>query len=488
MRRGIHLTIDGRTVQVPEGRTILEAARDLGIGVPALCFREGFRPSTSCMVCVVLERSSGRLVPSCATLAAEGMVIETGADEVLEARRGALELLLSDHAGDCVAPCQRACPAHVDLPAMIRQIAAHDYEAALITLKSRVPLPAALGYICPAPCEKACRRSLHDGAISICLLERRVAEADLAKASPWLPPRAPSTGQSAAIAGAGPTGLCVAYFLLLAGHACTVFDRNARPGGSLRHDLPGETVPHDVLDREIEVIGRLGADFRCSTEVGRDVSVGKLAASHDAVVIATGSPESAADFGVEAKERGIRIDPHTFATSRTGVFAGGSAVYPIPTAMRAVAQGRAVAVAVDAFLRGVNPPEIHRRSASKMGPLLESELTEFVRNADPSPRVDPAGGIARGLAADEADKEAARCLRCDCRARSACQLEAYAAALDARQSVYRSRETGGLGFMGRGFGVRVGAPFDGSLAEALGEATTECVQVCPTGALCLAEA
>ncbi|MCK4628127.1 MAG: (2Fe-2S)-binding protein, partial [Sedimentisphaerales bacterium] len=96
----LRLTIDNQTVEVPPGSTILDAARKLGIDIPALCFRNGCEPSTSCLVCVVRINHQERLVPSCATLAEDGMRVQSETDDIHQARRTALELLLSDHLGD----------------------------------------------------------------------------------------------------------------------------------------------------------------------------------------------------------------------------------------------------------------------------------------------------------------------------------------------------------------------------------------------------
>ena len=104
------LTIDERRVEVDSGATLLEAAQKLGIAIPTLCFLAGCSPSTSCLVCLVKVRGNGRLVPSCATVAVEGMVIESESTEVHQARCAALELLLSDHLGDCLAPVSSDAP------------------------------------------------------------------------------------------------------------------------------------------------------------------------------------------------------------------------------------------------------------------------------------------------------------------------------------------------------------------------------------------
>lgn len=154
------LTIDGQSIAVPEGTTVLSAARKLGIDIPALCDREGHPPLTSCMVCLVKVDGRDRLVPSCATLAREGMQVESETEEVRSARRAALELLLGDHLGDCIAPCQTACPAGLNIPRIIRAIA-NGLVPALPPLPCRA---------CDTRCEKVCRRAAKDHAVSIRLL------------------------------------------------------------------------------------------------------------------------------------------------------------------------------------------------------------------------------------------------------------------------------------------------------------------------------
>ncbi|MDZ7371301.1 MAG: 2Fe-2S iron-sulfur cluster-binding protein, partial [candidate division KSB1 bacterium] len=175
----VQLTINGRMVSVPPGTSVFTAAEAAGFAIPALCRLEGFPPNTSCMVCMVEERTSGKLLPSCSAPAENGMVIETDNERVRDFRRSALELLLSEHVGDCTAPCQRSCPAQMNIPLMIRQIQNRDWRAAIATVKAEIALPAVLGRICPAPCENACTRRIKDGAVSICLLKRIVADLDL---------------------------------------------------------------------------------------------------------------------------------------------------------------------------------------------------------------------------------------------------------------------------------------------------------------------
>ncbi len=106
----ITLTIDGRPVSVEAGTTVLDAAERLGIRIPTLCHVPGIEPAASCFVCAVQIEGRRTLSPACAMPVAEGMVVATDTDDVRTARKMALELLLSDHAGECVAPVRGPVP------------------------------------------------------------------------------------------------------------------------------------------------------------------------------------------------------------------------------------------------------------------------------------------------------------------------------------------------------------------------------------------
>lgn len=110
----IKLTIDDQPVAVPEGTTVLDAARGQGITVPALCHMDlsgiGFHSSNaSCRLCVVEVAGRRNLAPACTTLATPGMVVKTRTPRVLSARRINLELLLSDHPKDCLSCAKAGC-------------------------------------------------------------------------------------------------------------------------------------------------------------------------------------------------------------------------------------------------------------------------------------------------------------------------------------------------------------------------------------------
>ena len=96
----IKLTINGRELTASAGETVLAVARRNGIEIPTLCFDESLKPYGACGLCVVAMEGTGRLFRACATEVAEGQVIYTDTEAVREARRTALELLLSNHKGD----------------------------------------------------------------------------------------------------------------------------------------------------------------------------------------------------------------------------------------------------------------------------------------------------------------------------------------------------------------------------------------------------
>ncbi len=513
--------IDNQPIEVPEGATVLDAARKLGIDIPALCYRDGYDANTSCMVCVVKVAGRNGMVPSCATKAVEGMRVESQTPEVREVRRTALELLLSDHLGDCMGPCHSICPARMNIPRMIRRIAAGRLREAVETVKADIALPAVLGRICPAPCEKGCRRGNHDAPVSICLLKRYVADVDLASVEPYLPPCAASSGKSVAIVGAGPAGLAAAYYLLAHGHACTIFDDRPQPGGMLRYGVDEDRLPRDVLDAEIDVIRRLGAEFRPEARVGEQVAMDDLRRDFDAVFVAAGQVDEAAAqaLGLQWDAKGVRADRRTCATGTAGVFAACSPRQQ-KMAVRAVARGKAAAEAIHQFLTGREVTGERAPFTVHIGKLHEGEIEAFLAEASDRARVEPADAAA-GFTDEEAVAESLRCLHCDCRRPHDCKLRACAEACGARPAAYkvtrrdfrqfrqhaevifepgkcincglciqvaaRAGERLGLTFVGRGFNARVTVPLNRSLKEGLEKAAAECVAACPTGALAFRE-
>ncbi|MGA2722060.1 MAG: FAD-dependent oxidoreductase [Bryobacteraceae bacterium] len=295
----VSLTIDGRRISVEPGSTVLDAAKWLGIRIPTMCHVPGIEPGTGCFLCAVQIEGRRTLSPACGMPVAEGMAVVTGSEDIRAARKMALELLLSDHAGECVAPCAAQCPAGLDIPGFVYGIAMGDHGRAMEVIAERLALPGSLGRICPRLCERQCRRSDLDQGLAIGALHRYVA--DLAH---YAPPRAPFTGKSVAIVGAGPAGLAAAYYLTRNGHDCTLFDAHALPGGMLRYGIPANRLPKDALDAEIDAIRRLGARFRMGQRWGEDFTLAGLRQRHDAVFVAIGA-QRAQGIGCEGEEHAV---------------------------------------------------------------------------------------------------------------------------------------------------------------------------------------
>lgn len=292
MSESFHITIDGQQVEVQPGQTLLQAARRLGIAIPTLCYVEGFEPSASCFLCAVQIEGRANLWPSCATPVAPGMVVRTNTAEVREARKTALELLISDHAGECVGPCQTGCPARLDIPGFIAGIARADQASAARIVTEDLVLPASLGRVCPRLCEQRCRQCQASEALSIRNLHRFVADQQRWAPTPYRPAKVQPSGKRVAIVGAGPAGLAAAYHLLRRGHGVVLFDAHGRPGGMLRYGIPAFRLPRSVLDAEIRLIAQLGAEFRLGQVLGQDFSLEELRARFDAVFLAVGAQGS----------------------------------------------------------------------------------------------------------------------------------------------------------------------------------------------------
>ena len=512
------IVIDSLEVEVDAGGTILDAAAKLGIEIPSMCFLRECEPSTSCMVCVVKLLNHNSVVPACATVVEDGMQIESETEELRHIRRTNLELLLSDHLGDCVGPCHNICPAKMNIPRMIRQIAQGRLRDAIATVKEHIALPGVLGRICPAPCEKGCRRGSVDSPVSICLLKRYVADVDLKSNDPFVPDCRAATGSKVAVVGAGPAGLAAAYSLLKDGRECVVFDAAERAGGSLQRDVDEGRLEREVLDAEIDIIRRMGAQFSLARRVELS-RLDDLKSEFDAVLLACGEvePRQIERMGLGASAHGLHVEVHIFQTNLHGVFAAGDIVRPSRMAVHALAEGRRAAVAVDQFLSGGPVAGEPRLWTTHIGRLLDGEIERFAAEGSDAVRVEPAGGGAGGLSDREAVTEAGRCLHCDCRKAGACKLREYGEALEARTTSFKAERAAfeqdaqhadvvyepgkcircglcvqvtsragarlGLAFVGRGFTVRVAGALSSSMADALDSAAAECVSVCPTGAL-----
>lgn len=287
----INLTINGQKVTAPAGSTILEAATQNGIYIPTLCYDSAVEIYGACGLCVVEAEGVPKLLRSCSAKISEGMVINTESERVVKSRKIAMELLMSAHDGDCIAPCQLACPANTDCQGYVGLIANGKFEDALKLIKDTNPLPASIGRVCPHPCEKACRRAKVEKPINIAQLKFFAADVDL-KGKAYLPKCAPATGKKVAVVGGGPAGLTAAYYLRILGHEVTVFDMMDKMGGMLRYGIPQYRLPKEILDAEIGLIEKLGVRLVNNCKFGKDITLDMLKSVNDAVILAPGAWKS----------------------------------------------------------------------------------------------------------------------------------------------------------------------------------------------------
>lgn len=296
----IKVTINGKEIIAEKGQTVLQIARENGIEIPTLCYIDEVKAYGACGLCVVEAQHTPKLLRACATVAFDGMVINTDTPRVHQSRKIALELLLSDHTGDCKGPCSLNCPAGTDCQGYVKLISQGKFKEAVALVKDRVPLPASIGRVCPHPCENACRRALVEEPISIAFLKSFAADEDLKSENKFMPEVAPQSGKSVGIIGGGPAGLTAAYFLAVKGHKVTIYDAMPKMGGMLRYGIPQYRLPKQVLDAEIASIAELGVEMKNNVKIGKDVSLDGIKAKHDAVVVAIGAWTSSS-MGVEGE-------------------------------------------------------------------------------------------------------------------------------------------------------------------------------------------
>ncbi|MDR1311948.1 MAG: FAD-dependent oxidoreductase [Burkholderiaceae bacterium] len=154
-----------------------------------------------------------------------------------------------------IAPCQSACPAHIDIPSMMALVGHGRYSDSLDVLLKDTPLPDSCGLICPAPCESACVQKTTCQPVFI-----RPMKSVASRLRSVYPARkvAPSTGKKVAVVGAGPAGVTAAYYLAQRGHHVEIFDERAHPGGIMRYGIPNYRLPASCLNDEIDKVKALG--------------------------------------------------------------------------------------------------------------------------------------------------------------------------------------------------------------------------------------
>jgi indolepyruvate ferredoxin oxidoreductase alpha subunit len=203
-------------------------------------------------------------------------------------KSGAMSQSLLPVYQDKIAPCTGACPIQVDARGYIGLISKGKFDEALMLVRQQNPFPAITGRLCARPCEKACRRGDVDQPIAIDLLKRFVAEREGIPAFHVTP--GPEKEARVAIVGSGPTGLMAAYDLRHHGYPVTIFEALPIPGGTMAVGTGRFRLPEEVLNQEIDIVRRLGADFKLNTKIGGRISLdGLRGQGFKAILLATGA-------------------------------------------------------------------------------------------------------------------------------------------------------------------------------------------------------
>lgn len=203
---------------------------------------------------------------------------------------------------ECTSPCQRTCPAGIDIPEYIRQIKAGNYRQAVMVIKEKNPFPLTCGRVCPHPCEDMCRLGKQCDPVNINHLKRFVADIEMNSGERITPYKAPGTGKKVAIIGGGPAGLTCAYYLARLGHSPTIFEAMPKLGGMLRYGIPEYRLPKIILDWEIDGILEMGVEVKTDVTMGKDLTLKTLKDDgFGAIFLGTGAWDTR-NLGVEGED------------------------------------------------------------------------------------------------------------------------------------------------------------------------------------------
>ena len=190
------------------------------------------------------------------------------------------------------APCIKACPTGIDIPAFIRSIATGNLKGAATTILSENIMGGTCGRVCPTEtlCEQSCvRNRAEDRPVAIGRLQRHATDRliDGEPAHPF--PRAAATGKRVAVVGAGPAGLSCAHRLATLGHEVTVFEAKAKSGGLNEYGLAPYKMADDFAQREVAfILGVGGITVEHGRKLGADLSLDSLRAHYDAAFLGVG--------------------------------------------------------------------------------------------------------------------------------------------------------------------------------------------------------
>ncbi|HIW62731.1 MAG TPA: glutamate synthase subunit beta [Candidatus Stackebrandtia excrementipullorum] len=218
---------------------------------------------------------------------------------------------------DCGIPfCHQACPLGNKIPEWNDLVRTGAWREASRQLHATNNFPEFTGRLCPAPCEASCVLSIGTetaeygadvGAVTIKQIESDIADRAFADEEVVPIPATSSTGRSVGVVGSGPAGLAAAQQLARAGHWVTVYERDDAVGGLLRYGIPDFKLEKHRVDRRVEQLTAEGVTFVTDCEVGVTISMERLQARHDAILLATGALEGRNSDAPGNRLRGVHL-------------------------------------------------------------------------------------------------------------------------------------------------------------------------------------
>ena len=221
--------------------------------------------------------------------------IEHGRADFLRAIQEKKPIPKGNYVAKVTAPCINACPSHLDIPGYVEKIHLGRWEEALEIIRRDCCLPGTIGRVCVRPCEIQCRRGLMDEPIAIKALKRFAADQELTRGDEPKFFATETKKDKVAIIGAGPAGLACAYYLGQRGYKTTIFEAMPEPGGMAKSGIPDYRLPPDILNYEVSLVEKLGAEIKYGVNVGKDMTLDDLTKKgYKAVFVGVGAPEASA--------------------------------------------------------------------------------------------------------------------------------------------------------------------------------------------------
>ena len=211
-----------------------------------------------------------------------------------------------------LSPCENSCPLHMNIPRFLQLYKEGRLEEAFEAVVLDNPLPASTGRVCQHPCDDRCRRHSIDESVNMREVHRFIADSIYqsdrfdALVERIAARKLPATERKVAVVGGGPTGLVAAFYLAMLGHEVTLYESNPEPGGMLRYALPEYRLPREVVYREIELIRRMGVNFKCGVAVGTDITLSDLDNQYNAVFLGIGTWKESWVYLAGTELRGVQ--------------------------------------------------------------------------------------------------------------------------------------------------------------------------------------